>query len=149
MRVAKLFAIRIFICIFIYVKQTLTIFLILLSVFSFSQKTAPKAYLELINKAESLFLEKRFKASALAYSSAFKTGKYQIYNFDFYNAGCAWALAGNPDSAFVNLGRIVNAGVYTDYSHITNDFDLVSLHQDKRWLPLVKTVLKNGQSKGK
>lgn len=130
-------------------KKSFSIFFILLSLLSFSQKAAPKEYLDLIYKAESLFLEKRYQASALAYSAAFKNGKYKIYSFDFYNAGCAWALAGKPDSAFVNLSRIVNAGLYTDYTHITNDFDLISLHQDKRWSPLIKTVLKNGQSKGK
>ena len=130
-------------------KKTLAIFFIFLSSYCFTQTKAPKEYLDLIHRAESFFLEKKFQASALAYSAAFKKGKYKIYSFDFYNAGCAWALSGNSDSAFVNLYRIVNPGVYTDYTHITNDFDLISLHQDKRWLPLVKTVLKNGQLKGK
>lgn len=125
-------------------KKTLIILFIFVSVFSYSQK-ASKEYLDLIFKAESLFLEKRYKNSALAYSAAFKAGKYKIYKFDFYNAGCAWALAGQPDSAFVNLHRIVDPGVYTDYNHIANDFDLISLHQDKRWSPLLKQVMKNGQ----
>jgi hypothetical protein len=127
-------------------KQTLLLLFILFSLFAFSQK-APKEYLDLIYKAESLFLQKNYKASALAYSAAFKAGKYKIYSFDFYNAGCAWALAGNPDSAFVNLDRIVSPGVYKDYNHITNDFDLLSLRQDKRWLPLIKKVLKNNNKK--
>jgi hypothetical protein len=128
-------------------KQTLTIFFILTGLFSFSQKAAPKEYLDLIYKAESLFLQKDYKASALAYSAAFKAGQYKIYSYDFYNAGCAWALAGKPDSAFVNLDRIVNAGVYKDYNHITNDFDLLSLRQDKRWIPLIKKVLSNNNKK--
>lgn len=128
-------------------KQGLIILFILLSLFSFSQKVAPKEYLDLIYKAESAFLKKDYKASTLAYSAAFKAGKYKIYSYDFYNAGCAWALAGNPDSAFVNLSRIVNAGVYKDYNHITNDFDLLSLRQDKRWIPLIKKVLSNNNKK--
>jgi hypothetical protein len=124
-------------------KQALSIVLIFFVSLSFSQKQAPKKYLDLIYKAESLFLKKDYKSSALAYSSAFKEVNYKIYSLDFYNAGCAWALSGNPDSAFVNLNRIVNAGVYNDYNHITNDFDLLSLRQDNRWLPLIKKVLQN------
>ncbi len=126
-------------------KQVFSITLLFIASFVFSQKAAPKEYLDLIYKAESAFLQKDFKTATLAYTAAFKAGKYQVYKFDFYNAGCAWALAGKPDSAFANLYRIVNPGVYTDYNHIANDFDLISLHQDKRWLPLIKQVMKNGR----
>ena len=128
-------------------KHKLTITFVITGFFVFAQTTASKEYLDLIRKAETLFRAKDFKASALAYTDAFKAGKYKIYSYDFYNAGCAWALAGNPDSAFVNLGRIVNPGVYKDFHHIINDFDLISLRQDKRWLPLIKKVVKNNEKK--
>ncbi len=126
-------------------KQALLIALFFIVSVSYSQKAASKEYLDAIFKAETLYHQKNYKGSALAYSAAFKIGKYKIYKFDFYNAGCAWALSGNPDSAFVNLHRIVDPGVYTDYNHIANDFDLLSLRQDKRWLPLINQVRKNGQ----
>jgi hypothetical protein len=128
-------------------KSVLTIVFAFIGFTAFTQGSPSKEYLDLIRKAETHFIAKEYKASALAYSVAFKAGKYKIYSYDFYNAGCAWALAGNPDSAFVNLERIVSPGVYKDYNHITNDFDLISLHQDKRWLPLMKKVLKNNDKK--
>jgi hypothetical protein len=126
-------------------KHVLTIAFVFSVLLFSAQTTAPKEYLDLIRTAETYFIAKDYKNSALAYSVAFKAGKYKIYSYDFYNAGCAWALAGNPDSAFVNLNRIVNSGVYKDYNHITNDFDLISLRQDKRWLPLIKKVLQNNE----
>lgn len=128
-------------------KKVFTLFFILLSIFSYSQKSAPQGYLSLIQKAESFFLQKEYKKSALTYSAAFKEGKYKIYSFDFYNAGCAWALCGNSDSAFANLYRIVNPGIYTDHVHISGDFDLISLRNDKRWLPLINKVKENSQKK--
>lgn len=62
---------------------------------------------------------------------------------DRYNAACSWALAGNSDSAFFNLNRAAFPGRYADYSHITTDTDLNSLHSDKRWQPLLAIVQQN------
>lgn len=130
-------------------KKALSLFLLSFTSLSYSQQQdwGPKAYADQIHVAESLFVNKNYKASALAYSAAFKSVKYKMYRYDFYNAGCAWALCGYPDSAFVNLYRIVNNGFYKDYNEISNDLDLISLHQDKRWQPLVKKVLQNNNAK--
>jgi hypothetical protein len=121
-------------------KNILTLFSLLsITVFSSAQSTTDY-YSNYISIAESYFEAKDYKASAMAYSDAFKSNDWKGYSNDRYNAACAWALAGIPDSAFYNLDRIVTKSNYTDLDHITNDADLNSLHDDKRWAPLIEII---------
>jgi hypothetical protein len=53
-----------------------------------------------------------------------------------YNAACCHALGGKPDSAFVALALAIDYGFHDDGS-LAKDSDLVSLHGDARWKPLV------------
>lgn len=48
-----------------------------------------------------------------------------------------------PDSAFFQLDRIATKSNYTNIGHITNDTDLNSLHDDKRWQPLLALIKAN------
>ena len=97
-------------------------------------------YKELVRKADSLYEAKNYKESAQTYSAAFETFNWKGYVNDRYNAACTWALAGNADSAFFNLERIVSKGLYTDSDHVATDEDLASLHGDPRWTPLITLV---------
>lgn len=108
--------------------------------FSFGQNIE---YTTLIRKADSLYTAKNYKTSALTYSKAFETNEWKGLATDRYNAACSWALAGNADSAFFQLDRIVKNANYTNYAHITTDADLVSLYNDQRWKPLLAAVWQN------
>jgi hypothetical protein len=96
-----------------------------------------------IEKAASLFAEKKFKASAFAYTDAFKRNGGMGAIPDRYNAACAWALAGIPDSAFVQLTKIASPGKYYNYNRLNNEPKLKSLHTDKRWEAFMSIVKEN------
>ena len=96
-------------------------------------------YKHLTNKADSLYRAKDYKASALTFSNAFKHYNKLATINDRYDAACSWALAGYPDSAFYNLEK----SGFTNYDHVIVDEDLVSLHADKRWAPILAVIQKN------
>jgi hypothetical protein len=89
-----------------------------------------------IRKADSILKRKDFKTAALTFSAAFRANKWKAETDDRYDAACAWALANYPDSAFANLNAIVGKD-YFDYTHLISDKDLISLHKDQRWKPLL------------
>lgn len=55
---------------------------------------------------------------------------------DYYNAACAWALAGGKDKAFAYLDKATLAG-WDNVAHVQTDTDLTSLHADPRWQPML------------
>jgi hypothetical protein len=55
---------------------------------------------------------------------------------DYYNAACMWAMAGNADKAFGYLSQANKVG-YDDVAHLRTDSDLINLHPDRRWQPLL------------
>ena len=101
------------------------------------------AYYPLVRQADSLYKAKAYPQSATTYTQAFKANNWLGMADDRYNAACSWALAGNADSSFAQLSRVVTRGNYTNYSHITTDTDLTSLHADKRWQPVLDQVRRN------
>ena len=103
----------------------------------------PKEYFKLIHKADSLYDIHDYKNSAFTYSSAFKANGWKAMPNDRYNAACTWTLANYPDSAFFNLDRIAKKAGYQNYDHIIKDTDLNSLHNDKRWNPILELVKQN------
>lgn len=122
-----------------------TIIVLALQIFScvlYAQQP-PKEYAQLIRQADSLYQGRDYKTSAHTYSLAFKLLGWKGYPADRYNASCSWALASVPDSAFQNLERIVLKTNYSNYRHITSDKDLISLHSDPRWKPLIEKVKEN------
>lgn len=100
-------------------------------------------YAELIATAWNLYQSKDYLASGIKYAEAFKAHDGNGKVSDRYNAACSWALAKQPDSAFVQLYKIANNGNYTNYNHITIDKDLVSLYTDERWPKLIAIVKQN------
>lgn len=93
--------------------------------------------------AESLFAQSKYKASALAYSDAFKGNNWLGAVPDRYNAACAWALAENLDSAFSQLEKIAVSARYFNYKQLYNESSLKSLHSNKRWKTLITIVKEN------
>lgn len=120
----------------------LSISFLLFSFFAFGQ-TPPDEYFILVKKADSLYKTKDYRNSVLAYSSAFIANGWKGYSTDRYNAARAWAKAGIPDSAFLNLERIAIKINFSDYDQLISDSDLTSLHSDKRWTSLLKLVEDN------
>lgn len=100
-------------------------------------------YAELVKEASSLYNNKEYLQSGEKYAEAFVAlgGKGMVN--DRYNAACSWALAQKPDSAFVQLFKIAQNGNYTNYSHLTTDTDLSSLHGDQRWTEVTAIVKAN------
>ncbi len=100
-------------------------------------------YSSLVKRGENQYEAKDFISSARSYEQAFLTNGGKGNQHDRYNAACSWALAGNPDSAFFNLERIVSRLNYQDIDHIRTDADLELLHRDPRWIPLLEKVRQN------
>jgi hypothetical protein len=121
-------------------KEITSILFILTVTITFAQ---PKEYFSLVKKADSLYKAKDHLNSGLSYSSAFKANGWKGYLTDRYNAACAWALASKNDSAFFQLTRIATKANYTEYDQIIADKDLNSLHNDKRWTPLITKIKEN------
>lgn len=124
--------------------KKLTLLTILsLFVFNFTFGQDREKYSELIKTAWSLYESKEYLKSGEKYSEAFVAlgGKGMVN--DRYNAACSWALANQPDSAFVQLFKIAEKGNYTNYGHITTDTDLNSLHSDERWSKVIEIVKAN------
>jgi hypothetical protein len=97
-------------------------------------------YSTLIQQAFQLYQNKAYLESARKYSEAFALPDSRLVTTDRYNAGCSWALAARPDSAFVQLFTAVRKGNYQNLNHIAADEDLQSLHADKRWKELIALV---------
>ncbi|MEI7582653.1 DUF6624 domain-containing protein [Runella sp.] len=117
--------------------------LILFCVVSFFVSGQTKEYFVLVKKADSLYKLKDYARSALTYTLAFKANNWKGLSDDRYNAACSWALNNNPDSSFFHLYRIATKADYSDYQHIISDKNLLSLHEDKRWLPLLELIKAN------
>jgi len=106
----------------------------------------PARYDSLINEAQARYEAKDFAVSAKLFSSAFESLGWKGYRDDRYNAACSWALANVPDSAFFQLLCITKLMDFQDVGRITADADLVSLHADPRWGPVVARVKANRDS---
>ena len=108
-------------------------------------QTVPAEYNNFIKKGENYLKEKNDNAP-YAYSAAFKTIGWRViptgnYTNDCYNAARAWTMVRKPDSAFFYLDRIVNKLSFTDFARLSNDSSFFLLRYDKRWEPLVESVI--------
>lgn len=107
-----------------------------------------EAYTSYIKHANSLYSSKKYSESGKMFLNAFKTlspsasfdERITIHHF---NAACSFALAKENDSAFKVLNIMVDKGKYANVSQISNDKDLISLHADKRWNPLIQQIKAN------
>jgi hypothetical protein len=110
-------------------------------------QTGEENYTGFVQQGDSLFKLSLYKTSGLKYSQAFAVFGGRGYPEDRYNAARSWAMAGFPDSAFLNLMKIATIVRYSEYDTLTNDKDLNSLHSDARWEKLLKIVSNNKKQK--
>lgn len=127
-------------------KITSLIFFALLICSCDEQK--PGNYNDLIFEARELFAAGEYENSGEKYSEAFAVVGESDTLSHHYEAARAWALAGEKDSAFVQLVEIVNNGKYSDLGHISSDRDLNSLSTDERWINILNKVSENLKDAG-
>jgi hypothetical protein len=99
----------------------------------------PKYY-QLVDEAYQLYENNEYLKSGQKYAEAFVALGNRGMIEDRYDAACSWALANEIDSAFVQLFKISIKGKYSDYNYISNDTDLINLHQDQRWKELLGII---------
>ncbi len=116
-----------------------TLFIVMFTV-TYTACTQQDKYIETIGEAIELYRSGEYQKSGEKFEEAFKIGEPN--KSDFYNASCAWALAGNKDKAFANLHNSIDAG-WLQIDHLTEDPDLSILRQDKRWDEAITKVSKN------
>jgi len=124
-------------------KKIIFILLVIISTTELSFAQSYKKYTKLVTEALALHKEKEYLKSAQKYSEAFASLKNRGRYYDRYNAACSWALAGETDSAFVQLFAIAKNNNFSNFEHLINDSDLNSLHSDKRWEGLISIVKQN------
>ncbi len=127
-------------------KYMFSVILILIFQVGFGQKPNQR-YITLIKSAERYYFLKNYKQSAATYSSAFKANKGEALPEHRYNAACAWAMTDNKDSAFHQLNILANKANYSDYEKIFSEPNLMTIHKDKRWKPLLLLIQKNIEKK--
>jgi hypothetical protein len=106
------------------------------------QAQPPEAYNTLVNQADSLYEAGEYQASGEHFAQAFAAWGSGFLT-DRYNAACSWSLAGNADSAFVQLFKLARKANYKNYLDLTDDSDLKPIHSDERWTELCEIVKKN------
>ncbi|MCC3156210.1 hypothetical protein LJ737_03125 [Hymenobacter sp. 15J16-1T3B] len=90
----------------------------------------------LSGQAMGAYQNKQYAEAGKLFDQAFRDKKAQPTASDYYNAACAWALAGNKDQAFRYLDQATAAG-WENVAHLKQDTDLDGLRADKRWQPLL------------
>jgi hypothetical protein len=104
-------------------------------------------YKKYVRQGDSLSKLKLYSQAAHAYSTAFTANNGNAMPDDRYSAACAWAQAGNKDSAFYQLTLLADKGAYTNYNHLVIDEDFKGLYNDPRWTA-IKTMVKSNKEKG-
>lgn len=100
-------------------------------------KAQTKGYDYFIIQADSLYKLKQFRSSGSAFSDAF-TSNGGLGRIDHrISAARSWAQAKVPDSAYVNLEKILSKGYNKDYDQWKDDPAFTPLYSDKRWHMLV------------
>ncbi|MCX2576235.1 hypothetical protein [Pedobacter sandarakinus] len=122
---------------------------IILFQFATCAQTVNNQYNENVDLAQNLFLNRNYKEAIPFYQVAFRANKDQAKVIDRYNLATCWALNNKPDSAFIQLQRIVEKGKFASYVLISRDVNLFGLHKDPRWEPLMNLVKANGELYGK
>jgi hypothetical protein len=91
-------------------------------------------------KADSLYGAGNYAAAAPAYLRAASLSYFKVTMADnYYNAACCFALTGKKDSALTYLRKAVQSG-WNNKKHLVKDGDLTSLHGDKQWKKLIRSV---------
>jgi hypothetical protein len=103
---------------------------------------------DLIARADSFYFSKDYKNASFLYNLAFdvKNGKGGLsYGnvYHFYNAASANAHIKHLSNTFLYLNRIVIKDNLTDYNALSIDSNFSKVHKDRRWQPLLVSIIDN------
>jgi hypothetical protein len=107
-----------------------------------SVATSAQPYYDLIQQAHSRHDAKDYSRSLILYEQAFEFSK-KVPGDLVSGAGSA-AMAGNKEKAFQWLSWAEAAG-YSNSSKFEKNPDLVTLHNDKRWLELSAKIMRRSE----
>jgi hypothetical protein len=102
----------------------------------------------LIARADSFYINKDYKNAAFLYNLAFgvKNGKGDLSFgnvYHFYNAASANAHTNHLSNAFLYLNKIAIKDNLTDYNALSIDSNFSKIHKDRRWQPLLVSIIDN------
>lgn len=120
-------------------KLFFSICCIFLCINGFAQSTIQQ-YEKLSGQADKLFFKKEYKKAVELYQTAIRVNNDQARVKHRYRLAAAWTALSMPDSAFVQLYRIVEKGNFSEISLLERDIDFLSLHEDKRWKALLERM---------
>ncbi|MCD8080141.1 MAG: hypothetical protein LUF04_06935 [Bacteroides sp.] len=122
-------------------KICFSLLFLILSLPGFSQNETQ--YDEYTTEALALFEEEKYLQAARLYSKAFSLPEVPVADTDRYNAAACWSMAGQVDSAFVQLYKIAGNGDYEMLEYINGDTDLDNLRSDYRWEEVMSLLRTN------
>lgn len=120
-------------------KSFISICIAFLCINGFAQSTIQQ-YDKLAEQADKLFFKKEYKKAVELYQTAIKTNNDQARVKHRYRLAAAWTALSMPDSAFIQLYRIVEKGNFSEIALLEKDIDFFSLHEDKRWKALLERM---------
>jgi C-terminal processing protease CtpA/Prc len=113
--------------------------LICFSALSAPAQDGPPAAVNLIKQAETAYQAKHFNESASLYTRALPLVPDSDRAKVEYSLARSQALAGDSASAFETLSHAVEDG-YIDRKDTETDKDLIALHTDPRWQPVLERM---------
>lgn len=115
------------------------VFLLFLALLGGTQLSRAQTSSALKAQAMTAYNTKEYKESGRLFDQVFKDQAAKPTGPDYYNAACAWTLAGDATKAFRYLDKAIAAG-WDDVAHLKQDAALASLHPDKRWPATVQKL---------
>ena len=106
-------------------------------------------YINQIQKADSFYKINDYRNSAKAYSEAFEFNNQAFLAGHKYQAACAWAMAGQKDSAIKNLKQDVEVLKFYNYDKLVNEEAFEILHSSREWEEIKKKVKGNWDRENK
>jgi hypothetical protein len=100
-------------------------------------------YFEIVKYADSLFKLLKYEQSLLVYLFAFQKNNDLGQVVHRYRAAICYASVNDVDGAFNQLIRIAGKGKYYNHFQIINEPAFNKLHDDKRWIDLIRMIKQN------
>jgi hypothetical protein len=97
-------------------------------------------YGQLINKADSFYMESNYQMATHSYEAAFKVRKPLLG--DLYNCAACYISQGEKDKGFYYLQQLITRG-FADTKKIGSDSSFEPVWKDARWIPMLDKVAVN------
>ncbi|WP_293782725.1 DUF6624 domain-containing protein [uncultured Pedobacter sp.] len=128
-------------------KLTTALLLLFIAQFTIAQES--KYFLNL-DSGMAYYHKKKYVDAGRAFDKAFKNLNGKTTQSNFYNAACAWSLAGNKNKAFNYLQKIIDERMIRGwddpvefYGMLIKDSDFDNIKSDARWTTIIKEAERN------